>query len=187
MKHFFVALALAAAVLPLHAADTYVIDNSHTFPKFSYTHLGLSTSEGRFDRTSGSLTLDLAAKTGSVDITIDAASVSTGWAKFDEHLRSPDFFDVAKYPVITFKSSQFTFSGATLTAVTGDLTIHGVTRPATLAVSNFVCKEHPMKKTPACGAHLTTTLKRSEFGVGAYVPAVSDAVELRISVEANGK
>lgn len=178
-------LLLAAAALPAQAADTYAIDNSHTFPKFAYTHMGLSTAEGRFDKTTGTITLDAAAGRGSADVTIDATSISTGWPKFDEHLKSADFFDVAKYPTITFRAKSFPFDGKSLTEVAGELTVHGITRPVTLKVTDFVCKEHPMKKVPACGANLSTSIKRSEFGVGAFAPAVSDEVQLRIGLEAH--
>jgi polyisoprenoid-binding protein YceI len=105
-------------------------------------------------------------------------------AKLDEHLMKPEFFDVAKYPTVTFKSNDFKFTGDKLTAVVGDLTIHGVTKPATLVVTSFVCKDHPMKKTPVCGADANVKIKRSDFGMSTYVPAIGDEVTLRIEAEA---
>ncbi|MGH8460200.1 MAG: YceI family protein [Stenotrophobium sp.] len=176
--------ATAMVVIPAFAADTYTIDPNHSFQKFSYHHLGFSHPEGRFDKTSGSITLDMARHSGSADVSIAVNSVSTGVPALDEHLQGADFFDAAKYPTITFKSHDFKFDGDKLVAVTGDLSIHGVTRPVTLDVTNFACHPHPMTKKPACGVDASATIKRSEFGVGAYVPAVSDEVKLTLEVEA---
>jgi len=185
MKHTLAALALVATAFGASAADTYVIDNTHTFPTFEYTHFGYSTASAKFNTTKGTITLDLKKKTGSVDVTIDVASVNSGVPKLDEHLKSKDFFEADKYPSITFKSSAFRFDGDALSEVAGDLTVHGVTKPITLKVTSFVCKEHPMKKVPACGANAVASLKRSDFGVGAYAPAISDEINLRIQVEAH--
>ncbi|WP_028007304.1 YceI family protein [Solimonas flava] len=184
MKKMLVAALLASASFAAAAADTYDLEPNHTFPRFAINHLGFSTFHGQFNKTSGTATIDLAKKTGSVDVTIDVASISTGVAKLDEHLQTPDFFDVAKYPTITFKSSQFKFDGGKLEEVRGELTMHGVTRPVTLEVENFVCKDHPMTKKPACGADLEAKIKRSDWGITTYVPAVGDEVTLSIEVEA---
>ncbi len=167
------------------AADTYVIDPTHTFANFEISHLGFSTTRGRFDKTSGTISLDLEKKTGSADITIDVASVSTGVDKLNEHLLKDDFFDVEKYPTIRFKSTDFKFKGKMLMAVKGDLTMHGVTRPVTLEVEEFVCKEHPLKKVQACGADATAKIKRSEWGMSTFSPNVGEEVTLRIQVEAH--
>lgn len=184
MKHLFVASILSATSFAAAAADTYVIDPTHTFTNFEVSHLGFSTSRGRFDKTEGTIVLDLKKKTGSADVTIDANSLSTGVAKLDDHLKNPDFFEVGKYPVIVFKSRALKFDGDTLVSVSGDLQMHGVTRPVTLAVTHFACKEHPMRKTPHCGADATATIRRSDWGMTAYVPAVGDEVKLSIQVEA---
>lgn len=173
-----------AAALPAAAADTYAIDRTHTFASYEISHLGFSTSRGRFDSSDGSIVLDLAKKTAEVSVTIDVNSINTGVVKLDEHLKSPDFFDAAKYPTITFKSTEARFKGDKLTALTGDLTLHGVTKPVNLKVKSFACKEHPMKKVPACGADAVATLKRSDWGITTYVPAVGDEVKLSIQVEA---
>ncbi len=188
MKNFsvvFAAALLSAFFTRAHAADTYAIDPTHTFPSFALNHLGFSTFRGRFDKTSGTITLDLAKKTGSADITIDVTSVSTGVIKLDEHLLKDDFFNAAKYPTIGFKSKDFKFKGDTLTAVQGDLTLHGVTKPVTLTVTSFACKEHPLKKIQACGADATATIKRSEWGISTYSPNVGEEVTLQIEVEAH--
>lgn len=187
MKKAIAALALSAAAFTASAADTYAIDTNHSFPSFEISHFGYSTFRGRFDKISGSITLDLAKKTGSADVTIDAASVSTGVDKLNEHLKSAEFFDAAKYPTIAFKSRDFRFEGDKLTAVSGDLTMHGVTKPVTLRVKSFQCMEHPLKKVPACGADASATVKRSEFGVSTYSPNVGEEVTLNIQVEAQKK
>lgn len=184
LSMLFCASAFALSSAPASAADTYTIDPTHSIPTFSYHHFGLSTPRSRFDGISGTITLDLAKKTGSADVTIDANSVSTGVPKFNDHLKSADFLDTAKYPTITFKSSNFKFKGDKLVSVAGDLSIHGVTKPVTLDVTRFHCADHPMKKVPACGADAVTTIKRTDFGVGAYAPNVGDELRLELTVEA---
>lgn len=161
-----------------------MLDNSHSFSRFAYSHFGYSTQESRFDSTTGKITIDRAAKTGSADITIDAKSVNTGSALFNSHLQGEDFFDTAKYPTITFKSTKFTFAGDTLASVDGNLTIKGITKPVSLKVTSFKCMPHPMAKKDACGANATTTIKRTEFNAGKYAPHVSDDVTLTFAVEA---
>jgi polyisoprenoid-binding protein YceI len=187
MNKLIIASLLAASTFAgsaLAAPITYDIDSTHSLQSYSYRHMGLSFASGRFDKTTGTITLDAAAKTGSADISIDVNSLNTGVAKLDEHLKSKDFLDAAKYPAITFKSGSFKFSGDTLSSVSGDLTVHGVTKPVTLTVTSFACIDHPMKKVPACAANAETTIKRSEFGVGNYVPMVADEVKLTLEVEA---
>lgn len=180
------AFALATLLAPaVHAApETFVIDGTHTFPRFEYSHFGYSRQANRFDRTSGTVTLDRAAQSGSVDVVIDAASVSTGYAVFDQHLRGEDFFDVAKHPNITFKSESMKFDGDKLKQVEGVLTIKGIAKPVTLEVNSFHCMPHPMRKKDACGANATTQIKRSDFNMGKHVPHVSDEVVLSIPIEA---
>ena len=188
MKRLALAAALAAVSLAALAAPvTYTIDNSHTYPHFTYNHLGFSNQTHKFDKTSGTVVLDRAAKTGSVDVTIDATSVSTGHALFNEHLRGEDYFDIAKYPVITFKSSKMNFKGDQPVSVSGDLTIKGVTKPVTLTITHFKCQPHPMLKVDACGANATAKVKRSEFNMGKNVPYVSDEVTLTLAIEAVNK
>jgi polyisoprenoid-binding protein YceI len=177
---------LVVATLPFSAlaADSYTLDSAHTFPHFSISHLGFSTMQGRFDRTSGNVMLDRAAKTGSVDITIDATSISTGFAKRDEHLRGPDFFNSAEFPNITYKSKAIRFQGDTPVSVDGELTILGVSKPVTLKISEFKCGVHPMNKKDVCGAAASAEIKRSDFGVNYGLPAVGDDVKLVFEVEA---
>lgn len=180
------ALAVAASLssAAFAASETYIIEGTHTMPRFEYSHFGYSTQVSRFDKTSGTITLDRAAKTGSVDVVIDAKSVNTGYPLFNEHIQGEDFFDTAKYPTITFKSKALKFDGDKLASVDGDLTIKGVTKPVTLTVTSFHCMPHPMRKKDACGANSTTKIKRSEFNAGKHAPYVSDEVTLTIPVEA---
>lgn len=185
MKRLALVTALAALAATAQAApETFVIDNSHTYPHFSYNHLGFSNQTHKFDKTSGTVVLDRAAKTGSVDVTIDVASINTGYALFNEHIQAADFFDTANHPTITFKSSKMAFKGDQPVSVAGDLSIKGVTRPVTLAITNFKCMPHPMLKVDACGANATAEIKRSEFNMGKNVPYVSDAVTLSLPIEA---
>jgi polyisoprenoid-binding protein YceI len=176
---------LLAASLPLAAhAESYTVDPAHTFPHFSISHLGFSTMQGRFDKSSGKVTLDRAAKTGSVDIAIEAASVSTGFAKRDEHLKSPDFFNAAEFPTITYKSSAVKFNGDAPASVEGNLTLLGVTKPVTLTVDSFNCGANPMNKKEECGAAASAKFKRSDFGMKFGLPNVGDDIKLVFEVEA---
>jgi polyisoprenoid-binding protein YceI len=185
MKSLALAAAIAGAVATSSAsAESFSLDVRHTFPSFEVNHLGFSIQRGRFNKTSGKITLDMAAKTGSADIVIDAASVDTGLDKLEAHLRGEDFFNVAAYPTITFKSDRFTFEGDKVKSVAGTLTMLGVARPVTLTASYFNCAVHPMAKKMACGGDFVATVKRSEFGMKYGIPAVADDVTLRIQVEA---
>lgn len=177
-------LAASAASAAFAAPVTYGIDPSHTLPRFEYNHMGFSEQLSRFDKATGTITLDRAAKTGSVDITIDAKSVDTGSAEFNGHIQGEDFLDTAKYPTITFKSNSVKFNGDNVASVDGMLTIKGVTKPVTLNVQSFKCMPHPMMRREACGATATATIKRSDFNAGKYAPLVSDEVTLTLPVEA---
>jgi len=177
--------ALLAATLALPAwGDTYTIDSSHTFPSFEIDHLGFSTQRGRFNSTQGKLTLDEDNKTGSVDITIDAASIDTGFAKLEEHLRAEDFFDVKRYPTLTFRSTNFRFNEDRLVSVSGNLTMHGVTLPVTLTVNRFKCGINVARLRKVCGADASTTIKRSDYGISKGTPFVGDEVRITLQVEA---
>lgn len=178
------ALALAAAAPSFAAPETFTLDGNHTFPRFSYTHLGYSLQMSRFDKATGTVVLDKAAKTASVDIVIDTKSVSTGSTTFNEHIQGEDFLDTARYPTATFKSTKVIFDGDKPAKVEGNLTLKGVTRPVTLAVSDFKAAPHPMLKKDAIGANAWTTVKRSEFNAGKYAPNVGDDVRIDIAIEA---
>lgn len=180
------AFLVLAALSPLaHAApESYAIDPAHTAPRFEYTHLGYSNQIHRFDKTSGRIVLDRAARTGSVAVEIDARSVNTGFPLFNEHIQGEDYFHTAAYPGISFKSTRVRFKGDRPVALDGDLTIKGVTRPVTLRVTSFQAMPHPMLKKDAIGANAVGRIKRSDFNMGKNAPYVSDEVTLSIAVEA---
>jgi polyisoprenoid-binding protein YceI len=185
MNKLALALALSAiSAAAIAAPETFNIEPTHTYPRFEYTHFGYSNQQQRFDKTNGKLVIDRAAHTGSVDVTIDATSVNTGYALFNQHIQSEDFFYTAKYPAITFKSTSVKFDGDKPVAVEGNLTIKGVTKPVTLTVTHFHSMPHPMLKKDAIGANASAKVKRSEFNMGKNVPYVSDEVTLTIAVEA---
>ncbi|CAA9889898.1 conserved exported hypothetical protein [Candidatus Methylobacter favarea] len=166
------------------AADSYTVDPRHTFPGFEINHLGFSIQRGRFDHTSGKVALDSKTGTGKVDVVIDAASISTGLPELEKHLRSDEFFDVARYPKITFSSGKLSFNNEQLVAVDGNLTLHGITRPVHLTVDHFHCGMNLIAMKNTCGANAVTTIKRTDFGVSKYAPALADEVKIIIQIEA---
>jgi polyisoprenoid-binding protein YceI len=178
------AVAIAFSTAASAAPETFVIDPSHTFARFSYNHLGYSTQLSRFNKTSGKVGFDSTAKSGTVDVVIDMKSVDTGFATFDEHIQGEDFFDTAKFPTASFKSTAVRFEGDKPVAVDGNLTLKGVTRPVTLTVTSFQHMPHPMLKKDAIGANASATLKRSDFNAGKYAPYVGDEVTISIAIEA---
>jgi polyisoprenoid-binding protein YceI len=187
MKLLLSTLALVCSASALAAPQTFVTDNNHTFERFSYNHLGFSTQQSRFNTTTGTVVLDSEAKTGSVNVTIDMKSVDTGSKLFNQHIQGPDFLDTTHYPTATFKSTAVHFDGGNPVSVEGNLTIKGVTRPVTLAITSFKHAMHPMMKRDAIGANATTTVKRSDFNAGKYAPLVGDDVTIDISIEAQEK
>ena len=187
-KQLSAALALSSLALVSQAApQSYSIDSTHTFPRFSYSHFGYSTQLSSFSNTKGPVVLDAQARTASVDVEIDIKSVNTGFADFNEHLQGADFLDSARFPKATFKSTRVVFEGDKPTAIEGQLTIKGVTTPVTLTVTSFQAMPHPMLKKPALGANAFTQIKRSEFNAGMYVPYVADEVRIDIAIEAIGQ
>nr|WP_118178513.1 YceI family protein [Paraburkholderia phosphatilytica] len=162
-----VAGALAAGMsMSAMAADVYQLDPSHTYPSFEADHLGgVSIWRGKFTKSSGTVTLDRAAKTGTVDVTVDPASVDTGNPKLDEHLKTDAFFDVAKYPTVTYKGTDIKFDGDKPVEVIGTLTMHGVTKPVNLKIESFKCIMHPMLKREDCGVEASAEFNRADFGM----------------------
>lgn len=175
----------------LAAPESYSMDPAHTIPNFTVSHFGMSTVYGHFERASGKITMDRAAKTGSFEVKIPTATVSAGDAKRadgqrsrDEHLRTADFFNSAEFPDMVFKSTKFNFSGDKVESVEGNLTLLGVTKPLKLTATAFNCGPNPFTKKEMCGADLTGMIKRTDFGMKFGVPAISDEVHLLIAVEA---
>lgn len=184
MNNRILTLVIGSSIsLSVVAADVYTVDPRHTFPSFEISHLGFSIQRGRFNETGGKVAIDPKAGNGSINIAINTASVSTGLADLEKHLRSEDFLDAAHFPQITFTSEKLSFSKEQLTAVDGMLTLHGISKPVRLTVDHFHCGLNVMKMKQTCGANATTTIKRSEFGVGKYVPAVGDDVNIEIQIE----
>ena len=184
MNKLLAILLASLFAAPAYSADNYTIDSRHTFPVFEINHQGFSTQRGRFNKSSGRITLDTAAKKGSVELVIETASIDMGFEKWDEHMKSDEFFNAAKFPTMHFTSDKLVFDGEKVVAAEGSFTMLGVTKPLTLTVNNFRCAMHPMVKKPACGADITATLKRSEFGMTKYVPMVSDEVRILSPIEA---
>ncbi len=180
----FLALAATISSTALASSETYTIDTTHTYPRFSYSHFGYSTQLSRFDKTTGKIIIDRKAKTGNVNVTIDTTSVNTGYPLFNEHIQSADFLDTAKYPTANFTSSKVNFENDKVASVDGTLTLKGISKPVTLIVTSFQCMPHPMLKKEACGANATTVVKRTDFNMGKYAPNVGDDVTLTLSVEA---
>lgn len=168
MKHAFIAAAALAAFVSgtAFAADTYQLDPTHTYPSFAADHFGgLSVWRGKFTKSTGTVTLDRAAKTGTVDVTIDAASIDTGNKKLDDHLQTAEMFDVTKYPTATYKGTQIKFDGDKPVEVVGTLTLHGVTKPVDLKIDSFKCMPHPMLKREVCGVEASAEFNRADFGL----------------------
>lgn len=164
------ALALiAAATLAAGAAQaqsaSYAIDPTHTFVTFEISHFGTSTNRGRWDKKEGTVQFDKAGKSGKVELTIDVASINTGTAAFDRHLRGTDFFDVEKYPTAKFVADKFVFNGDKVSEVSGSLTMLGKTHPVTLKASQFNCYQNPMLKREVCGGDFETTIDRTAYGM----------------------
>ncbi len=180
-----VALAVAGLTLPAHAADKFLLDASHASVLFSISHLGFSKTYGRFNSVEGAFTLDAhAPEKSSVVVTLDAASIDTNHKERDEHLRGKDFFDTAQYPNLIYKSTSVTRTGENSATVTGDLTMHGVTKPVPLEVTLNKTGPHPRDATKTvAGFSARGALKRSDFGMTYGVPVLGDEVELIIDVE----
>jgi polyisoprenoid-binding protein YceI len=183
----------AAAALPLLAAaapENYTLDPLHTYPNFAVEHWGLSMMQGQFEKSSGQFSFDRAAKTGSVEISIETASVDTGDGgkagmpqSRDEHLRNADFFNAAEFPRMTFKSTKVTFAGNLPASVEGNLTLLGVTKPLKLTFERFKCGTNPFSKKDRCGGNAVGKFKRSDFGMKFAAPAVGDEIARNISFE----
>ena len=188
MMKIILSLTAAASLAGFGPAQaqtaTYTVDPTHTFVTWEALHFGTSTSRGRFDKKEGKIEIDRSAKTGNVDITIDMASITTGVAPFDTHLKSKDFFDVTTHPTARFQASGFSFDGTKVSAVKGTLTMLGKTQPVELKASRFNCYENPFFKREVCGGDFETTVQRSLFGSTYGLPGIPDNVRLLVQIEA---
>ncbi|MVW77549.1 polyisoprenoid-binding protein [Bordetella sp. 02P26C-1] len=179
-------LSAALSLPALSAPVTYDIDPSHTYPSFEADHMGgLSTWRGKFNKTSGVIVLDREARSGTIDITVDIDSIDFGHDEMNAHAKAPDIFDAAKYPTATFKGRFTEFDGDRPKTAKGDFTLRGVTRPLELEIDDFKCIDHPMEKREACGADVSGSFNRGDYGLNfALDMGFKPEVELEIQVEA---
>ena len=177
-------LCIAAASAMANAGERYIVDPRHSRPIFEVGHLGFSTQYGRFNDVRGSIELDADNGRGSIDITVEAASIDMGAAEWDEHMRGPDFFNTVEFPTIIFRSERIEFEGEKPVSAEGRLALLGIVRPLTLRIERFHCGLEVSTRRKKCGADATATIKRSDYGMTKYVPFVGDEVRLRIPVEA---
>jgi len=184
MKHLAAAALSAFALGAAAAPVSYTLDPDHTVPRFEILHNGFSNHIGMFIKTAGKAVLDTDARTGSVEVTVQTASFLSGHAFMESVVKSKEFFDVEQFPAMTYRSTRMRFEGNQPAVVDGELTILGVTRPVTLTFTRFACGQHPRKKTDQCGGNLVGQIKRSDFGMKAYLPVIGDDVKLLIQVEA---
>lgn len=184
VKKWLLTFVIAGASFSAAAEPvSYTIDSSHTYPSLEFPHMGLSLWRGKFNSTSGKVTLDKAAKTGNVEIKVDTASVDFGHDEMNEHARAADWLNVEKYPTMTYKG-KLKFDGDKPTAVDGELTLMGVTKPLTLKINSFNCIDHPFYKKEACGADAEGRLNRADFGMSKYTDGGMGIIDLKIQVEA---
>ena len=187
-------LVLSFAMLPATAAaapETYTFDPHHTFVHFGIDHNDFSTIWGRFDKSSGKFTIDRQAQSGTLEVTVETASVTTGDnvrgdrpRSRDEHLRSPDFFNSVEFPRMVYRGSSVKFNGEVPAEIRGQLTLLGVTKPVNLTVDRWRCAPHPVTKRWICGGNAAGTLKRTDFGMKWGVPVAGDDVKIVVTFEA---
>ena len=177
----FNSAAQNAATAP--QAAKYTVEPTHTFVTWEAKHFGISTSRGRFDKKDGLITIDKAANTGTAEISIETASINTGVAPFDGHLRSKDFFNAEAHPKATFKA-DFKMESGRVASVPGQLTMLGMTKPVMLKTSGFGCYEHPRFKKQVCGGDFEANIKRSDWGMSYGLPGIPDDVRIVVQIEA---
>jgi polyisoprenoid-binding protein YceI len=179
-------LATLLGASALAAPVTYNLDPNHTFPSFSADHFGgLSVWRGKFDSSSGKVVYDKDAKSGSIDVTVDMSSINFGMPKLNEHAKSAEMFDVAKYPTASFSGKFTKFNGATPTEAQGTLTMHGVTKPVTLTIDSFKCVQNPLIHKEVCGADANATLNRADFGVN-YGDKYGFKMDVKLQIQVEG-
>jgi polyisoprenoid-binding protein YceI len=184
-----IVLASVAALVSAGASAapvTYKLDPSHTYPSFEADHMGgLSVWRGKFTSSSGTVVYDKDAKSGSIDVTVDIGSIDFGMPKLNEHAKSAEIFDAAKFPTATFSGKFTKFNGASPAEAQGTLTLHGVTKPVTLVINSFLCKPNPMSKKEVCGADASATFNRSDFGVS-YGDKYGFKQEVKLQIQVEG-
>ncbi len=177
-------LALAVGQAALASPVAYTLDPDHTVPRFEIMHNGFSLHTGAFMKSAGKATLDTVAKSGNVEVTIQTSSFLSGHAFMENFVKGKEFFNVEQFPTMNFKSTRFGFAGDKPSTVDGELTLLGVTKPVALTFTFWACGQHPRSKKDQCGGNLAGTIKRSDFGMKTFLPAIGDDVKLNIQVEA---
>lgn len=187
MKKLLLSTLLAAVAVSANAAPaTYELDANHTFPSFEGDHFGgLSIWRGKFTKSAGKVVLDRAAKTGTIDVTVQTDSVDFGHEKMNAHAKNEEMFDVAKYPTATYKGKFTAFNGDVPTEAQGEFTFHGVTKPLTLKINRFKCMPHPMKKKEVCGADASAEFNRADYGVN-YGQAYGFDMGVKLQIQVEG-
>ncbi len=184
-----IVLASIAALLgasAFAAPVTYNLDPNHTYPSFEADHFGgLSVWRGKFDATSGKVVYDKDAKSGSIEVTVDMSSIDFGMPKLNEHAKSDQIFDTAKYPTATYSGKFTKFNGAAPTEAAGTLTMHGVTKPVTLTINSFKCMQNPMSHKEVCGADASATFSRADFGVS-YGDKLGFGQQVKLQIQVEG-
>ena len=179
------ALLLTAQADVVQAApESYRVEAQMSSTEFAVTHLGLSRQRGRFGRTEGSILIDPQEHSGTIDLVVDATSIDTGWAVRDAWLRGEDMFDVARFPVVRFESTQLVFNQERLIGISGLLTLHGVTRPVVLKIERMQCGVIPDSGREGCGAGASASIKRSDFGLNYALGLIGDDIDLNFQVVA---
>src|SRR5712672_1197861 len=176
-------MAALASASAFAVPVTYILDPQHTYPSFEADHMGgLSVWRGKFKESSGAITLDLAAHSGEVNVKIATTSVDFGHDKLNEHVKSDEMFDVAKFPAATYIGKFSKFDGEKPTEVKGELTLHGVSKPVTLVINSFLCKPNPMTKKEVCGADASATFNRADFGIN-YCQQMGFKQDIKLAIE----
>jgi polyisoprenoid-binding protein YceI len=185
MRHSGALALMALLAVSAFAADNYRIDSAHSIPAFEFMHLGLTTQRGRFDKVQGTVVLDPAAKKGKVAFEIETASLNMGFGTETPNSPGYNLFDVANHPKIVFNSDRLIFGGdRSVIAADGRLTMLGVTKPLRVTVDQFKCSLNPLNSKAMCTGNITATLKRSDFGMVKFIPAISDEIKISVPVEA---
>ena len=177
-------VSLMSVAIPLIAAENYTINSTKTIPTFEVTPLGFTAITGRFNKTSGDVGIDFKAKTGHVLFTIYSESLNVGWwQEWSQHLSDEGLLNVKNFPIMTFKSDKLIFSGAKVIAAEGEFTMLGITKPLLIQVANFQCGVVGEDRKSGCTGEVTTSVKRSDYGLTKYIPMVSDEVKIKVQVE----
>ena len=185
MRRPYCAIAICGfLVAPAFAVDSYTIDPLHSIPAFEFKHLGVTTQSGRFDKASGKAALDFANKKGRVEFAIETASLNMGFGT--ETKKSPGYILIKadKFPTISFNSDKLIFDGDSVVAAEGQFTLLGVTKPLRVTVSHFRCAPHPLTRKQVCAGDINAVIKRSEYGMTDYIPAISDEIKISVPIEA---